>query len=159
MDNLQIIHDFYEAFARQDAESMVKLYHDNIMFTDDGFGTLDGERAKMMWRMLVERGKGNIKITYKNTKVDGDTGSADWTAEYIFGATGKKVINHIHAEFRFQEGKIIRHIDSFDFWKWSSQALGILGWLLGYTSFLKKSVMRKANETLDQYIEKKKAKS
>ena len=54
-------------------------------------------------------------------------GSADWTADYLFSKTGRQVFNEIHAEFEFKDGKIFRHHDTFDIWKWSRQALGISG--------------------------------
>jgi len=53
------IQSFYQAFADYDAEKTVFFYADDIEFTDPAFGTLKGERAKNMWRMLLasQRGK------------------------------------------------------------------------------------------------------
>ena len=41
--------------------------------------------------------------------------------------TGNAVLNRIDARFTFRDGKIIRHEDSFDLWKWAGQALGMKG--------------------------------
>lgn len=49
----KIIHQFFTAFKNLDAETMVSLYQDDIMFEDPAFGVLKGEEAKAMWRMLV----------------------------------------------------------------------------------------------------------
>ena len=61
----KIIHQFYTAFKNLDAETMVSLYQDDIMFEDPAFGVLKGEEAKAMWRMLVESQKGkNFQVSF-----------------------------------------------------------------------------------------------
>src|SRR5688572_14968330 len=117
MISAEIITDFYNAFARANAEGMVKYYSDDIVFSDPAFGELKGERAKNMWRMLIQRSKGEIKITFNDIQANDKTGSAQWRAEYIFAQTGRKVINNIHASFEFNDGKIIKHTDHFNLWK------------------------------------------
>lgn len=148
-----IIQQFYQAFARHDAESMAALYHDDAVFTDPAFGTLKGEEVGKMWRMLIERGRESLAVTHSNVQASGDVGSAQWTADYQFGSTGRMVHNEITARFEFKEGKIIRHIDSFNLWKWSRQALGMPGFLLGWTPFLKNKVRAQARKGLRRYID------
>ena len=154
MKNEQIIQKFYESFIGNNADAMISCYADDIEFSDPAFGLLKGEDAKNMWKMLVERAKGNIKIEFKNVVADDKKGSADWTADYLFSKTGRKVFNEIHAEFEFQDGKIIKHTDTFDLWKWSKQALGISGVLLGWSSFMKNKIQKNARESLAEYSEK-----
>lgn len=154
MENEQLIRHFYESFANNDADGMIACYSDEIEFSDPAFGLLKGADAKNMWKMLVERAKGNIKIEYKNVSATDKKGSADWTADYLFSKTGRKVFNEIHADFEFADGKIIRHTDTFDFWKWSRQALGISGLLLGWSSFLQNKIRQNARESLREYSEK-----
>ncbi len=154
MENERLIRHFYESFAQNNADEMIACYHDKIEFSDPAFGLLKGDEARNMWKMLVERGKGSIKIEYKNISVNGDNGSADWTADYIFSKTGRKVFNRIHAEFEFQDGKIIRHTDTFDVWKWSKQALGLTGYLLGWSSFMQNKIRQNAGESLREYSAK-----
>lgn len=151
VENAEIITAFYEAFARHDAEQMVDCYHDEIQFTDPAFGTLKGDEAKDMWRMLIKRAKGSLKIQFENVTAKNERGSADWVAEYLFSQTGRNVINKIHAEFEFRDGKIIRHVDDFDVWKWSSQALGISGQLLGWSSFMKNKIQQRAKAGLREF--------
>ena len=37
----------------------------------------------------------------------------------------------ISTAYEFKDGKIIKHTDKFDFYRWSRQALGLMGWVLG----------------------------
>jgi ketosteroid isomerase-like protein len=154
MENEQLIRHFYESFARSDADEMVACYADEIEFSDPAFGLLKGADAKNMWKMLVERGRGKIKIEFKNVTAGDTNGAADWTAEYLFSKTGRRVFNRIHAEFEFKDGKIIRHNDTFDIWKWSKQALGLSGFLLGWSSFLHNKIRQNARQSLREYTEK-----
>lgn len=156
MNNEQLIRNFYEAFAQHDAEAMVSNYHDEIEFSDPAFGVLNGDDAKNMWKMLIERSKGNLKIEFANVSADDEKGSADWTADYLLSKTGRQVHNKVHAELEFKDGKIFRHRDSFDFWKWSKQALGISGFLLGWSSVLQNKVRQTARESLREYSAKTK---
>src|SRR6478672_8357029 len=123
MNNKITIDYFYTAFANGDAERMASCYHNEIEFSDPAFGILKGERAKNMWRMLLQKNTG-IHISHENVHADNQKGSADWQARYVFSPTGKKVVNNITAKFEFKDGKIIRHIDHFNMWRWSGQALG-----------------------------------
>ena len=79
-------------------------------------------------------------------------GSAEWIANYTFSQTGNKVENRIKANFEFENGKIVKHVDEFDFYKWSSQALGFTGKLLGWTSFLKNKVRQTAMKSLTDFM-------
>jgi ketosteroid isomerase-like protein len=151
MDNKIIIDYFYTAFANGDAERMVSCYHDDIEFSDPAFGTLKTERAKNMWRMLLQKNK-SIQISHDNVHANNQTGSANWQAQYVFTPTGRKVVNNITAKFEFKDGKIIRHIDHFNMWKWSRQALGLKGLLLGWSAFMKNKIRDQANRSLDNFI-------
>ena len=55
------------------------------------------------------------------------------------------------ARFEFRDEKIIRHRDSFDFWKWSRQALGLPGLLLGWSPYLRAKVARTAAKSLERF--------
>ena len=154
MENEQIIRQFYESFARNDADAMIACYHDEIEFSDPAFGLLKDADAKNMWRMLVERAKGNIKIEFANVNAAAEKGAADWTADYLFSKTNRQVHNEIHAEFEFKDGKIIRHTDTFDIWKWSKQALGLPGMLLGWSSFMQNKIRQNALQSLRAYSKK-----
>ncbi len=156
MTNQETIHKFYTAFAEGDAEAMVSFYHEDIVFQDPVFGTLQGEDAKNMWRMLLERSKGNLKITFSNILADDKTGSAVWIAVYPFSLTGRTVTNKIKARFTFKEGKIATHTDSFDLWRWCREAFGDKGVLLGWTPMMQSRIKKQSRQLLTNYIQKQK---
>lgn len=149
--NEQLIHKFYTAFANADAQIMCECYHTNIKFQDPVFGILNGNDVCQMWKMLIERSKGNIKIEYSDIKTDDYTGSAKWIATYNFSKTNRQVVNEVHAQFQFKDGLIIKHTDDFDIWKWAKQALGLKGLLLGWTGFMQKQIQKQALTSLKSY--------
>ncbi len=147
-----IIEKFYTDFENLDAESMVECYHKEIIFEDPAFGVLKGEKAKNMWRMLCNSQKGkDFRVKASNIEFENQKGKADWEAFYIFSKTGRKVHNIINAEFEFKDGKIIKHSDQFNLYRWSRQALGFKGFLLGWTSFFKKKLNTQTNNLLSKF--------
>mgnify|MGYP001399064294 CR=1 FL=1 len=142
-----IITEFYTAFANHDYKGMVACYHDEVEFSDPAFGTLKGDQAKAMWKMLIERSEGKLKVEFSNITDN----SAHWEAYYVFSKTGRNVHNKIDARFEFKDGKIYRHHDHFNLWKWSSQALGLSGLLLGYTSFFRDKLQTQTRKLLSDY--------
>ena len=149
--NEQLIHKFYTAFANADTKTMCECYRNDIQFQDPVFGILKGDDVNQMWKMLIEKSKGNIKIEFSNIKANEYLGSAKWVATYNFSKTNRKVVNVIYAQFKFQDNLIIRHTDNFDIWKWSKQALGFKGLLLGWTGFMQKQIHKQALYSLNNY--------
>lgn len=154
MDKSSVIDQFYNAFAQQDASTMNSLYHEDVVFKDPAFGELTGDEAKAMWTMLLQRAQGNLHVTHQNVQVDGDHGSAQWIANYAYGPKKRAVENHVTANFVFKDGKIWRHTDEFDVWKWSRMALGLPGTLLGWTPFLKSKIQKGARAQLTKWMKK-----
>jgi len=153
--NEQLIETFYSAFASGNAEGMRNCYHQNVIFQDPAFGILKGKDVGDMWTMLIERSKGNLEITFFDIEANNDTGSARWVADYLFSRTNRKVINEIQAQFEFKDGLIIRHTDHFDLWKWSKQALGMAGILLGWTGFMQNKIQNQAIQSLRKHQQRK----
>ncbi len=149
--NAELIRDFYTSFSNRDARGMAACYHPSVKFSDEVFVELEGAQANAMWRMLCERGK-DLKIEFRDIKANDSKGSAHWEAWYTFSATGRPVHNKIDARFEFRDKKIFRHRDTFDFYVWASQALGLTGRLLGWSSFLKKRVRANAAKSLAAYM-------
>ena len=150
--HVTLLTQFYEAFSRRDGAAMAACYHPDIRFSDPVFPGLVGPRAGGMWRMLCERGA-DLVVQASGIEADDTKGKAHWEAWYTFG-TGKKVHNVIDATFTFKDGKIVGHTDTFDFHRWSKQALGLMGTLFGGTNFLRKKVSSTAMKQLDRYLEK-----
>jgi hypothetical protein len=153
--NETLIAKFYTAFANADAKTMSECYHPKVHFIDPAFGLLKEDQVSKMWEMLLLKSKGNLKIEFSDIKADEFSGSAIWIATYNFSKTNRKVINKIRAEFIFQDGLIIKHTDNFDVWKWSKQAFGTTGYLLGWTGFFQKKIQQQALLSLRKFTEVK----
>jgi ketosteroid isomerase-like protein len=149
-----LIREFYAAFARGDAESMARCYHADVLFSDPVFPRLQGREAGDMWRMLLGRAR-DLRVTLEEASADAEGGRARWTARYTFGRTGRPVVNRVAALFAFRDGLIVRHYDSFSFWRWASQALGPPGAALGWFAPLKWKVRREAAAGLAAFREAK----
>jgi len=145
--NEELIKNFYESFTKLNAEGMNSCYHPDSTFSDPVFQNLTHDQTLAMWTMLCKRAKG-FELTFSNVKADDKSGSAHWEAKYLFSKTGRTVLNIIEAKFEFKDGKIIRHEDSFDLWKWSGMALGFPGKLLGWSSFIQNKIRAEAMKGL-----------
>ena len=152
-ENEQLITNFYTAFGHNDINKMAVCYHKNIQFEDPAFGILKESEPIAMWKMLLERSKGNLEIVFFDVIANENFGSATWVATYLFSKTNRKVINKIDAKFEFQDGLIVKHTDSFDIYKWAKQALGFKGFLLGWTNFMKNKIQKGAKKSLEIYIQ------
>jgi len=150
-----LIESFYQSFVNLDAEGMAACYHKEIIFEDPAFGILKGEKAANMWRMLCESQKGkDFRVVFSNIEADERNGNAHWEAFYTFSKTGRKVHNIIKAEFEFRDGKIIKHIDSFDLYQWSKQALGVSGFLIGWSAYFKGKLQAQTKKLLAKFEER-----
>ncbi len=151
--NTQLIEKFYTAFQQLDAARMNSCYSDDIVFFDPVFGLLKGEEANFMWEMLCKNAS-DFLLTYGNiVTLDEEYSTCDWVATYTFSKTGNKVVNKIKANMRFADGKIIEHSDAFSLHKWSKQAFGTLGVLIGWNSFFQNRIKRQAKQNLLKYMQ------
>lgn len=150
-----IIHKFYTAFANANIAQMCEYYHPDVQFRDPVFGLLKGEQVFQMWRMLIEKSNGNLKIDCTEISANEFLGTAKWIATYRFRKTNRNVVNTIAAKFLFKDGLIIKHTDDFDIWKWSKQALGIQGFLMGWTGFMQRKITDQARMSLNKYCERR----
>ena len=154
--NKELINTFYKAFQQKDHHTMAQCYHPEAYFRDEAF-ELTGKEIGCMWHMLCVRGK-DMTMEFSVTEQDGDI-SAHWEPKYNFSQTGRFVHNIIDAKFEFRDGKIIKHIDRFNFWSWSRQALGAPGILLGWTPLLRNKVSKMAMGNLKKFMQKNEQKA
>lgn len=145
-----LIHRFYEAFNRLDADAMVACYTEDVRFSDPVFGDLQGTQVGDMWRMLTSRAQ-DFSLRFDQVRANADTGGAHWVASYLFSQTGRTVVNDIHARFTFRDGLIREHHDHFSLWRWSRQALGAKGLLLGWTPFVHGAIRAQAQRGLKAF--------
>jgi len=147
--NKQLIERFYSAFGARNAVEMARCYHPDVKFDDPAFINLDYLKVCAMWAMLCERGK-DLRIEL--AELDANGSRATWVAHYTFSQTGRRVVNQISARFEFKEGLIVRHIDYFDFYRWSRQALGLPGLLMGWSNAFQRKVQAKALHGLTMFM-------
>jgi len=148
------IERFYKAFASLDAKTMAECYALDAKFEDEVFELRGRTHVGGMWTMLCAAIKRQGRTDWKLEVRDITDHSAHWEPRYRFSATGRLVHNIIDAEFEFDsQGLIKRHRDRFDFWRWSRQALGMKGVLLGWTGWLRGKVRRQASRNLAKHLE------
>lgn len=148
--NQELIERFYDAFTRLDGATMAACYAPDARFSDPVFVGLEGAQPGAMWRMLIGRAR-DLEVRLAEHEAAADRGSAHWLADYTF-ATGRRVHNDVRAEFRFADGLIVDHRDSFSFYAWARQALGPVGLALGWTPTLQAKVRREARAGLDEFL-------
>jgi len=151
MTHIETIESFYRAFQRRDYAGMAACYHPSIHFSDPVFSDLRGDEARAMWHMLCEQGT-DLHVTFTDVTEEGDGGGAHWDAHYTFSPTGRLVHNKVDARFEFEDGKIIRHIDNFDLWRWTRMALGTTGVVTGWSGFAQAKVRATADRSLRRFI-------
>jgi hypothetical protein len=149
----KLIHDFYSAFAACDYQTMQTLYHENTTFSDPVFYDLNAEQVRGMWKMLLTSAK-SLQIEFKNIRQKEDKFTCEWEAKYIFSGTGRHVHNKVVSSFVIFEDKIVWQKDEFDLWRWSRQAFGLSGLLLGWTPFMRDKIQRTAYNRLQKFLAK-----
>jgi limonene-1,2-epoxide hydrolase len=148
--NRELIAGFYAAFAEGDHDTMERAYADDAAFSDPVFPELTADQVRAMWRMFCTSGN-EIDITSSNIEADDSRGSAHWEAVYKFPGTGRRVHNVISASFEFEDGRITRHEDSFDLYKWTRMALGPIGVALGWSPIVRNKVRGQAAAQLRRF--------
>jgi len=178
------IERFYKAFASLDAKTMAECYALDAKFEDEVFELRGRTHVGGMWTMLCAAIKRQGRTDWKLEVRDITDHSAHWEPRYRFSATGRLVHNIIDAEFEFDDdtvagppqdrgapprgdgaqrlgvdsaGLIKRHRDRFDFWRWSRQALGAPGLLLGWSPMLRSKVRAQAARNLARFLAARKA--
>jgi ketosteroid isomerase-like protein len=147
-------HQFYTALAARDWQAVGRLYADDARFDDPAFVGLDAAQVRAMWRMLLTRAGDDFRVSYEVLADTPEAAQVRWTAHYTFSQTGRPVVNVITAQMSLRDGRIVRHLDTFDFFRWSRQALGLPGWLLGWTGFLRGKVQAQVRRTLAAFMQK-----
>jgi ketosteroid isomerase-like protein len=153
-NNEKLIEKFYTALQKVDAASLNACYSNDIVFFDPMFDLLKGNEVRAMWEMLCKNAK-DFSLEFDTIKDVGDGYyNCNWRASYNFSKTGRRVINNGKAYMKIENGLIIEHSDGWSFHGWSAQAIGILGKLLGWSSFFKNKVKNNARKSLLEYMQK-----
>jgi hypothetical protein len=129
------------------------LYAEQATFSDPVFPLLNAKGVRTMWTMLLSRAD-DLAIEVRILEDTPTRARVDWVAHYTFGATGRRVVNRIHTEMAIANGRIVRQVDTFSLWRWSSQALGLTGLLLGWTPMIRRRIRAQAARSLNEFARK-----
>ncbi len=105
-----------------------------------------------MWQMLLSEAE-DLEIDVKILEDTPDRARVDWRARYTFTPTKRVVVNRVHTEMTIAAGKIVQQVDKFSLWRWSGQALGWKGWLLGSTPLVQDKVRGQAARSLKEFAQ------
>jgi hypothetical protein len=108
--------------------------------------------------MLLTRSR-EFTLSYNIKDSGPDRAQVIWIAEYIFTATGRPVSNRVVTDMRFAANRIVQQRDHFSFWRWSRQALGLQGTLLGWSPLLQSRVRAQAMASLGRFMAREQQRS
>lgn len=151
--NSRRIVDFYDAFRRLDAAAMRSAYAPRARFSGPAFTVRGADDIGAMWALLCEaidrQALQKWQMDVSDVEATAKRGRARWEPRYRIRASGRYVHSVIHATFTFdKEGRILSHEEHFSFWRWSHQALGLRGMLLGWSPLLRMKMRAALNQSL-----------
>lgn len=144
------VRTLYSAFQRRDGPGMARCYGPTARFSDPVFPELAGPRIGAMWSMLCEAGE-DLRIEFDIASEDEHSAVVNWQAWYGFGPSRRPVHNRVEAQLRLDGGSIVEHVDAFGFQRWAAQALGPVGFFLGWTPWLRRKVQQQAERGLGRW--------
>lgn len=151
--NENTIHKFYTAFQQLDFATMQSCYSDDAVFSDPVFGLLNIEETRAMWEMLCKRAK-DFSLVFGNIQeLDAEYATCEWTAVYTFSQTGRKVVNKVKAHMKLADGLIVEHSDAFAIYRWTRQAMGLPGLLLGWSTWMNRKIQKRARKGLEKFMQ------
>ena len=145
---------FYDAFTVRDHYTMGLLYAEHATFSDPVFPLLNVKGTRLMWQMLLSRAEDDFSIEANVLEDSPSRTRVNWVAQYTFSATGRPVTNRVQTEMQLVAGKIVRQQDTFSLWRWSAQALGAKGALLGWTPIVRNKIRAQASAALRDFARK-----
>ena len=145
---------FYDAFTVRDSYTMGLLYAEHATFSDPVFQLLNAKGTRLMWQMLLSRAEDDFGIEFDIVEESASRARVNWVARYTFTATRRPVTNHVRTEMQLVAGKIVRQQDEFSLWRWSSQALGPKGALLGWSPIVRNKIRAQAAASLQDFARK-----
>lgn len=147
MDRLRT---YFIALAQRDWEAMGACYHEGARFNDQVFHQLDAREVRAMWKLTLSDAV-DMRVTFSILEENAGGGRVRWNAWYT-DADGRRVHNFVTSTFVLKDGLILRQDDEFDFWRWSRQALGFPGLILGWTTWLRGRVRDRAMSRLHREL-------
>jgi ketosteroid isomerase-like protein len=113
----RVAREFYDAFCVGEIATLERLYAPDVTFHDEIFTFANRADTIGMWRVLLTQGG---RFSYELLGVEGEVATVRWLADYrLFG---RPIHNVITARLTIRDGRIVDHLDSFSWAKWSRQA-------------------------------------
>ncbi len=142
----------YAAFTRLDGAAMAACYAEDAEFRDPVFHLRGRDEVGAMWGMLCEQVRAGGLQHWRLSVRDHGHSQMRVEVEYPYAPTGRVVHNFIHSQFEFDaQGLVLRQVDRFGLWRWTRQALGWRGTLLGWTPWVRRRVRQGAAAALRRY--------
>lgn len=152
--NEQLLEKFFNALQRKDINAVIECLDQEVVYSDPIFKNLQGRTTRAYWHMMLEK-LPDLKVEYKNIKANDNSGSACWYCIYNYTKTDRLIRYKIKAKFKFKDGKIFSHTDSYSLWRWAGKALGLTGYFLGFTAFVRNQIRTDAINGLNIYMKRK----
>lgn len=144
---------FYDALTVRDWYTMSLLYAEHATFSDPVFPLLNAKGTRLMWQMLLSRAE-DFNVDVDIVEDSASRARVNWVAHYTFSGTGRPVTNRVRSEMQIVAGKIVRQEDTFSLWRWSAEALGAKGALLGWTPIVRNKIRGQASAALRDFARK-----
>ncbi|KAH8923203.1 hypothetical protein BT69DRAFT_1262631 [Atractiella rhizophila] len=155
------IEKYQSSHASLDWEGMSSCLSPTYTFSDPAFPDLDERMSKGMWCMFLENRETNKMVVKCGpaTKTGENTWEYDYSVDYVLNS--RPILNHMHATLTLSPSTnlITKQVDHFDFYAWARQALGVSGYLLGWTEMVKGQVRTRAKGRLEGFLKKKEARA
>lgn len=147
---------FFDALRRCDKAALRDCCSPGLRF-DDPLISITGRDDRLDWCTLLWTpcdgdGQRIWHLELDDVHTRGPLGTARWNLRYRYTPTGRLIELAVTSQFTFDpDGSITAQRDSFDFWRWSRQAHGLLGLLLGWTPLLWDQARDQARVSLEDH--------
>ncbi|PVF96937.1 hypothetical protein CPB86DRAFT_786428 [Serendipita vermifera] len=153
----ELVERYLSAYKSLDLKAMEECMDPEFTFSDPAFPLLDAKHAKAMFSMFINgRDTNKMEIEYQDIAKSSEDlkYTATYTVRYLFN--GRPVTNVIRPTFTISPSSnlFVSQVDDFPFYPWARQALGLSGWLLGWTGYLQSKVQETAAAKVNKVASK-----
>ena len=116
---MSIVHDFAEAFNRQDVSALVACFTDGATYVDNFYGPHSGAASlRAMFERMFREGR-DYHWSMEMLVADGHRAAAEWSFGYTVSdavprSAGRKIAFRGMSVFELEGGKIARYREYFD---------------------------------------------
>jgi len=144
--NTEKVKEFYEALSRNDYEALIRLYHPDATYTDELF-SFKGKEIHALW-YAATRPAMKLEVECLAIEEVNDRVQTKWKMGYTLDVINSRIELEEIGIFVFEGEKIMEHSDEYNFREWCTQAFGIIGTLLGWSSWLRNRVRKQARKSV-----------